>query len=268
MAIQLRSPNIHDKLVISLNKAIEKGKVLDVSNLAADGTGSRAIRMPKTGKGTKKWIDNFPVLSDNYASYLLAMKIFGPEYIVYADQFLQLYGAAPMVRSPRRAGPRTPPKSPKKYGPPIIGFPIHPKEPLVTIPTEIVPKLPSPKIQPNISPIFLASPMPGPTLLSPGLRQSQRIPTVQSPLVLPSPSIFTMPTPKLTAIEPPKVPSPVAKMPSPKVPTVTTTTRSPGFTTQQFRQPTAFLAYPTLQKLPGQPTNIRQPGRPVAVNPN
>ena len=65
--------------------------------------------MPKTYTGTKKWVGDlydFPVMSDNYNSYLLAMQIFGPEFISYADEYYQLYEANKIIRSPKAKSPQ------------------------------------------------------------------------------------------------------------------------------------------------------------------
>lgn len=82
----------YTKLVTALNEAQATGKVLDVSNIEADGTGIRKIPAPKTTRGTKKWVVDFPVVSDNYQGYAMAMQILGDQYMPLAQQYFQLYG--------------------------------------------------------------------------------------------------------------------------------------------------------------------------------
>ena len=89
----------YTKLVTALNNAVSSGKVLDVSGLKADGTGSRKIDTPKTASGTKRWITGVPVVSDNYNTYLFAMQTLGQEYLPYAQQYRQLYGEGKIVRA-------------------------------------------------------------------------------------------------------------------------------------------------------------------------
>ena len=90
--ILFQMTTVYNKLVSALNSAINSGKVLDVSKLQINGTGFKTHDMPKTATGDKKCAGNFPVISDNYASYLTAMKILGPEYLPYAEEYLVLHG--------------------------------------------------------------------------------------------------------------------------------------------------------------------------------
>lgn len=89
------------KLVQALNKSSQNGKVLDVSELKPDGSGSRIIVVPKTTRGNKKWVPDVPVVSDNYATYALAMSILGEGYLPYAQQYQALHGADKIARSPK-----------------------------------------------------------------------------------------------------------------------------------------------------------------------
>lgn len=116
------------KLVTALNDAVRNNRVIDVSDLTADGKGVRTIPIPKTGKGTKRWVENFPVLSNNYATYQLAMQFLGPEYAVYSQRYLELYGTDRMQR-----GPPTPkgPKSPGSLGTQIAAFPVYATTPAI-----------------------------------------------------------------------------------------------------------------------------------------
>lgn len=88
-------------VITAYNDIANRGGVLDVSELKPDGTGARKKKMPKTGKGNKKWIGDLPVVSDNYATYRLAMSFFGPEFDQYADQFLAQFGETKYVRIPK-----------------------------------------------------------------------------------------------------------------------------------------------------------------------
>jgi hypothetical protein len=93
----------HTRLVEAINKSAKAGKVLDVSGLNPDGTGSRIVNIPKSDRGTKKWVPGVPIISDNYTTYALAMRILGEQYVPYADQYQAMHGVAKMVRSPKVA---------------------------------------------------------------------------------------------------------------------------------------------------------------------
>jgi hypothetical protein len=77
----------YQKLVGMLNSAARNGKVLDVSTIGKDATGIKITNIPKTARGTKKGVEGFPVISNNYESYRYAMEILGPEYAVYAEMY-------------------------------------------------------------------------------------------------------------------------------------------------------------------------------------
>lgn len=124
------------KLVTALNAASAAGKVVDVSKIEADATGIRTVVVPKSGKGTKRWVGNFPVISDNHASFRRAMEILGAEYLPYAEQYLALYGAQKTVRAPPTPRLTTVTvKSPRNLGPIITNFPSIQNVQLITIPT-------------------------------------------------------------------------------------------------------------------------------------
>jgi len=70
------------------------GKLVDVSQLKSDGSGVQIIDKNDSNQVSKRGINKFPlVVSDNYASYRLAMDIFGPNYIQFANEYLALYGS-------------------------------------------------------------------------------------------------------------------------------------------------------------------------------
>jgi hypothetical protein len=102
-----------DKLALAYNAALAKGdKVLDVSDLTADGGHFRTIKLPKGNTGTKRGVEGIAIVSDNYASYARAMELLGAEdFVPYATQFASLHGtekitraaAAPKLASPKRA---------------------------------------------------------------------------------------------------------------------------------------------------------------------
>ena len=62
------------------NRVIEKGKVLDVSNLQPTGLGAKSIPMPQitqqgTFRGAKRFVGEFPgIVSNNAQKYRLAME--------------------------------------------------------------------------------------------------------------------------------------------------------------------------------------------------
>lgn len=83
----------------------DPSKVLDVSHLERDGHGARVTKMPG-GRTAKRGIQGLPMVSDNYRSYELAVRMLGPEYQGFASAFFQVHGdlAAP-VRKARSASP-------------------------------------------------------------------------------------------------------------------------------------------------------------------
>lgn len=126
---------VYTRLVTSLETAVSNGKVLDVSKLNPDGTGSRKID-PSRRKNIKG-IEGFPIVSDNYTTYYLTMQILGPEYLQYANQYYSLYGNTKIPSEIAGiTGISTTIRSPRKFGPHIPNFPVHATTPnLITIPT-------------------------------------------------------------------------------------------------------------------------------------
>ena len=116
----------YNKLVTALNEAVAANKVLDVSGVKEDGTGSRKINTPKTNKGTKKWVADFPVVSDNYASFAIAMRILGNDYLPLADQYYQRHGGQKIMRAPKAT---TTTIAPTRLGPVITAFPVFANTP-------------------------------------------------------------------------------------------------------------------------------------------
>lgn len=87
-----------------LYKAVDQGKVLDVSKLKVDGTGTVAHPpLAPTYRGSKKQVGSLPVISDNKETYELAMQFLGPEYHAYVAYFpatvpaVQLTSVTPKV---------------------------------------------------------------------------------------------------------------------------------------------------------------------------
>ena len=122
------------RLATAIETARKQGKVIDVSTINPDATGVRTIKIPKTATGTKKWIGDFPVVSNNYATYLQAMTLLGQEYLPLAQHYLATHGGAKIVRTPRTIAAAA--KSPGRFGPKIEAFPTTANmPPLITIPT-------------------------------------------------------------------------------------------------------------------------------------
>jgi hypothetical protein len=172
-SVKMTTPiSAYTKLVTALNDANANNKVLDVSGLKTDGTGYKKIDMPKTTRGNKKWVDNFPVVSDNYGSYMLAMQIFGPDYIQYGDEYYRLYGGNKIIQIPKPVVA----KSPSRLGPAILNFPVYQNTPApitIQIPVQTA-KAVNPKkvqvvqppaiipIQGNIQQTYVVPPIPLP----------------------------------------------------------------------------------------------------------
>lgn len=116
------------KLATALNEAVAAGKILDVSGLKPDATGARKINMPKTAKGKKRWVDNFPIVSDNYASYALAMQILGNDYLPLAEKYRATYGDGTGLIA-TQAPKATTARSPGRLGAPMTAFPVFANTP-------------------------------------------------------------------------------------------------------------------------------------------
>jgi hypothetical protein len=217
----------YNKLVNALNEAVAVGKGIDVSGLRSDGTGIRKIDLPRTDRGTKKWVGEFPVLSDNYDSYALAMEIFGPEYYGYAQEYINMFGGAKIVRSPKVVVPKSPPKSPGKYGrPTAIPVPIQagiqiPRPQQVVVqprPQQVVvqqrpPQVVQPRARQVVSPPIPPAPLR--QVIAQPPRQVIASPTIPPPrTILP---VLTRPASPPRTLSPPKTILPVLTRPaSPK----------------------------------------------------
>jgi hypothetical protein len=160
--------NAYTKLVTSLNEAVAKGKILDVSAIQADGTGTRKINVPKTAKGTKKWVGDFPVVSDNYNSYSFAMQLLGDEYLPLAQEYLQLYGGQKITKTPKATVARTT----GHLGPIIPTFPVYAHTP-------------APVAAP---PGTVFTPVRTPKVLTPRTPKAPRSPTIRQPAILTVPT--------------------------------------------------------------------------------
>ena len=90
----------YTRLVTQINLTVDGGKVLDVSTLNPDGTGSLSIK-PRINEGvtTKKAVDGMPyIVSNNYDSYALAMSILGPDYAQFSNAYMAKYGNAKFTK--------------------------------------------------------------------------------------------------------------------------------------------------------------------------
>jgi hypothetical protein len=208
----------YTKLATVLNAAMAAGKVLDVSNLTADGKGTRTIPVPKSQKGTKKWVGNLPVVSNNYNSYALAMSILAsvnPEYNQYAQEYARLHGTGVFARTPKAqiaAGTG-----------PTIPFPMTQNTPPLVMATQLTIKTPSraktpkqPKQLARSPIIHIGTPVPR-AASPPRATQGMRLPSppraTQPGMRLPSPPRATQPGMRLPS--PPRVTQPVMRFPSP-----------------------------------------------------
>jgi hypothetical protein len=85
------SPDNINNLIILLHQAVANDQVVNVSNIKADGSDVSLIPKP-IGVSQNKTVYGFPIVSDNYQAYRLAMEMLGPEYSEYADRYMALYG--------------------------------------------------------------------------------------------------------------------------------------------------------------------------------
>lgn len=180
------------------NDAVTKGQVLDVSELAADGTGARKRKVPKTMKGTHRWVPEFPyVTSDNYAAYHMAMRLLGPEYEQHADEFLRLYGAQKYAREAKPAF-----KAPR--------IAAKPAKVAYTVPSPLSPRGTAPRAQ---SPKALRPGVTVPTVLAPKARSPPRAASPPQRAVSPPTRVVTPPR------SPPRVVVPTRVVPAARSPT-------------------------------------------------
>lgn len=72
------SPTMLNRLNDKVNQARISGRVIDVSNILADGTNTKSLKVPKIA-GIKKKGDTklAPIVSDNYESYHKVLKLYG-----------------------------------------------------------------------------------------------------------------------------------------------------------------------------------------------
>lgn len=177
--------NAYTKLVRALNGAQTVGKVVDVSNLQPDGSGLRTINVPKTTRGTKRWVGDFPLVSDNYPSYLLATQILGAEYAQLAQEFGQLYGAGRIERgrggqqvgqAQRQQAP------PARLGPIIEQFPLTATTPAAVPAAQIAVRSPGARAA---SPRARAASPKAPR--TPRTPKAPKSPVVRQPAILPVP---------------------------------------------------------------------------------
>jgi hypothetical protein len=97
--MQATNPPAGVKLLAAYNNAVAQGKVLDVSGIREDGTGTRKVEYPRATSGTKKWIGDLPIVSNSYDAYAFAVRTLGvPDAEGYAIAFRDSFGVAPLVR--------------------------------------------------------------------------------------------------------------------------------------------------------------------------
>lgn len=82
--------SLYDLIVDKYNEAYNKKKLLDVSNLTADGNGMNIIDVPEDNSDIK-WLEGVPVASNNYNNYAAVMEILGENFHPFADEYHQLY---------------------------------------------------------------------------------------------------------------------------------------------------------------------------------
>lgn len=87
-----RGPSLAEKV-----NRLGPGYVLDVSNLAANGTGARVVLAPRTSRSGNIGIPDIPVISNNSANYARALEeIYGPTiFDTYRTEFEKLRAANP-----------------------------------------------------------------------------------------------------------------------------------------------------------------------------
>ena len=200
---KMTAPNIaYTKLVTAYNEAIANNKVLDVSGLQVDGTGSRKINYPKTGNGTKKWVADVPVVSDNYASYHLAMQFLGPDFSGFAQQYLNQYGGQKIVRAAKA-------QRAARLGAAMTAFPA-------------TPNMPAPIAAGAIAIKGARTPKGVRTPRVPKTPKAPKSPAVRQPAILPPTAPIAYAAPALR-VATPRVPAPRAYVPT--VPRVITPPR-------------------------------------------
>src|SRR5579872_6844052 len=87
-----RSASNSERFIERLTEAVKRGKVFDVSNMDADGYGYRVVNVPTKTSNSMKWVDDIPIISNNYTAYKYAMDLLGPDYDTYSEQFLIYHG--------------------------------------------------------------------------------------------------------------------------------------------------------------------------------
>lgn len=112
-----RSPKLSpaQRLNAAVAKAAAEGKVVDVSNLTAEGTGARTLKSMPGARSRKKSVPRYTyVISDNYPAYQLAMSFLGPQYASLAQEFQQMYGSGQVMTATQKKKAATGPS--KAYG--------------------------------------------------------------------------------------------------------------------------------------------------------
>jgi len=94
-------------ILTRVNQLAGTNNVLDVSKIRPDGTGIRVITAPTT-RSAKKMIPDLPIVSDNYNAYRAAIRLLGPEYQPYANEYLRLYGEGEIPTTLTQVRPASP----------------------------------------------------------------------------------------------------------------------------------------------------------------
>lgn len=132
-----RNASLYDILAGKYRKAEDERKVVDVSDMTADGRGIHIIKAPKGGssRSSKKQVEGVVVVSDNYNNYAAAMDILGADFVPYAAEYRRMYGMAknPSPGIPvRQESPKVPLGSVQPFRRKSVGR--VPIEPLSSIP--------------------------------------------------------------------------------------------------------------------------------------
>ena len=113
----MESATARTKLIDLFNK-VPEGRVLDVSVIKPNGTGSKIIDTPKTQRSTKRGIEGLPIVSDNYPAYKFVVETFGGEFAQYAQFYAQQHGTGYMTKPEKSDKPaKSAKKSPKSVVP-------------------------------------------------------------------------------------------------------------------------------------------------------
>jgi hypothetical protein len=165
----------YTNLATALGDAQNAGMVLDVSRLKADGLGG--VPVPA---GTANGVPGYPVVSNSYAGYKLAMDLLsqsGTDFSAMADTYLQQFGAGRQSPSPRAT---IRPPSPRVPSPQVTVRPPSPRVPSPRAPSPRVPspRAPSPRVTVAVRPPSPRVPSPRVAVVA---QQTVAVPAAKSP---------------------------------------------------------------------------------------